>query len=99
MFEFKVVSDISPVACDEAIQNLITTTADGLGLQHISLPSGAAHDTQKIAAIARAGMIFVPSKAGRSHSAAEWTSWNDIEAGANVLLNTLYKLMLEERER
>lgn len=99
MFEFKVVSDISPVACDDTVQNLITTTADELGLQHISLPSGAAHDTQKIAAIARAGMIFVPSKAGRSHSAAEWTSWNDIEAGANVLLNTLYKLTLQERER
>jgi N-carbamoyl-L-amino-acid hydrolase len=99
MFEFKVVSDISPVACDDAIQKLISSTADELGLQHMSLPSGAAHDTQKIAAIARAGMVFVPSKAGRSHSAAEWTSWNDIEAGANVLLNTLYKLTLEGHER
>jgi N-carbamoyl-L-amino-acid hydrolase len=40
-------------------------------------------------------MIFVPSKGGRSHSAAEWTDWNDINAGANVLLNTLYKLATE----
>ena len=47
---------------------------------------------QIIAGIAPAGMIFVPSKEGRSHSAAEWTAWNDIEAGANTLLNTLRQL-------
>ena len=38
------------------------------------------------------GMIFVPSKEGRSHSAAEWTAWDDIEAGANTLLYTLRQL-------
>jgi N-carbamoyl-L-amino-acid hydrolase len=37
-------------------------------------------------------MISVPSKEGRSHSAAEWTAWHDIEAGANTLLNTLRRL-------
>jgi N-carbamoyl-L-amino-acid hydrolase len=37
-------------------------------------------------------MIFVPSREGRSHSPAEWTAWDDIEKGANVLLNTLYRL-------
>ena len=42
--------------------------------------------------VAPAGMIFVPSKEGRSHSAAEWTAWNDIEAGANTLLQTLINL-------
>jgi N-carbamoyl-L-amino-acid hydrolase len=56
------------------------------------LTSGAAHDAQIIAGIAPAGMIFVPSKEGRSHSAAEWTAWADIEAGANILLNTLRRL-------
>jgi N-carbamoyl-L-amino-acid hydrolase len=40
-------------------------------------------------------MIFVPSKGGRSHSAGEWRDWNDIGAGAKVLLNTLYKLANE----
>lgn len=92
MFEFKVVSDIQPVACDNSLQQLISESATALDLPTHTLPSGAAHDTQKLAGIAPAGMIFVPSKGGRSHSAAEWTSWDDIEAGANVLLNSLYKL-------
>lgn len=92
MFEFKVTSDIEPVACNQSIQNIISEQADSLKLPTFSLPSGAAHDTQKLAHLTDAGMIFVPSKAGRSHSAAEWTSWDDIEAGANVLLNSLFKL-------
>jgi N-carbamoyl-L-amino-acid hydrolase len=56
------------------------------------LPSGAAHDTQMLAGLTRAGMIFVPSREGRSHSPAEWTAWEDIETGANVALNALYAL-------
>ena len=92
MFEFRVISDIEPVACAKNIQKIITQEATKLDLPCHALPSGAAHDTQKLARITDAGMIFVPSKAGRSHSAAEWTSWDDIEAGANVLLNSLYTL-------
>ena len=96
MFEFEVLSDIAPVACDGQIQAMIGQTAKDLGYRFRSLPSGAAHDAQKMAGLTRAGMIFVPSKEGRSHSAAEWTAWQDIEAGANVLLNILYTLATEE---
>lgn len=98
MFEFEVLSDIEPVACDPRIRELVAATAGELGYPCCSLPSGAAHDTQKLARIAPAGMIFVPSKGGRSHSAAEWTSWDDIEAGANVLLNSLYRLAAGQNE-
>lgn len=94
-FEYDVVSNIAPVACDQHVQKVIQNTAQTLGYKTHNMPSGAAHDTQKIANLTRAGMIFVPSKAGRSHSAAEWTAWPDIEAGANVLLNSLYKLASE----
>ena len=56
------------------------------------MPSGAAHDTEIMAQLTRAAMIFIPSKGGRSHSPAEWSDWQEIEHGANVLLNTLYQL-------
>ncbi len=92
MFDFEVLSDIAPVACDPQLQKIIADTAAAHGYSSHSMPSGAAHDTQKLARLTHAGMIFVPSKEGRSHSAAEWTAWTDIEAGANVLLNTLYQL-------
>lgn len=92
MFEFKVLSEIEPVKCSAGILKEITRAADELKIPHLQMASGAAHDTQMLARITRAAMIFVPSKDGRSHSIAEWTDMGDIEKGANVLLNTLIRL-------
>lgn len=92
MFKFDVVSEITPVKCDSGVVHIIHEVARAAGVKAMRMPSGAAHDTQMMAGLTRAGMIFVPSKEGRSHSAAEWTAWEDIEIGANVLLNTLCRL-------
>jgi len=56
------------------------------------LPSGAGHDAQDMARLGPAGMIFVPSVAGISHSPREFSRPEDIANGANVLLQTLLKL-------
>jgi len=45
--------------------------------------------------VAKAGMIFVPSRDGRSHSPLEFTPDVDVERGANVLLLTLLRLAAE----
>jgi N-carbamoyl-L-amino-acid hydrolase len=95
MFEFQVVSEIAPVGCDAGIMEHIQEVSEALSAKTLQMHSGAAHDTQMMAGLTRAGMIFVPSKEGRSHSPAEWTQWEDIETGANVLLNTLYRLAAE----
>jgi len=92
MIEFTVLSEIAPVRCAPEVVHAIEQSVEASRLSATHLTSGAAHDAQIIAGIAPAGMIFVPSKDGRSHSAAEWTAWNDIEAGANTLLNTLRRL-------
>ena len=92
MFEFDVLSEVDPVACDDNIQNMIRNAASQIQAQTHVMPSGAAHDAQIVARIAPVGMIFVPSKAGRSHSSAEWTDWEDIETGANVALHTLMQM-------
>ncbi|ALP52728.1 Zn-dependent hydrolase [Candidatus Tenderia electrophaga] len=96
MFEFEVLSDIAPVKCDPGVMQLISEAAQADGLSMLQMPSGAAHDTQIMSRMTRAGLIFVPSKDGRSHSPAEWTAWEDIENGANILLNTLHKLASEK---
>jgi N-carbamoyl-L-amino-acid hydrolase len=92
MFEYAVLSEIAPVRCADTVIRAIDQSVAAAGVTATHLRSGAAHDAQIIATIAPAGMIFVPSKEGRSHSAAEWTAWEDIEAGANILLNTLRRL-------
>ena len=92
MFEFDVLSEIDPVRCDTGIVQTIEGQAERMGLEYITMPSGAAHDTQSMSAITRTGMIFVPSLQGRSHSAAEWTNWEDIETGANLALHSALAL-------
>ena len=92
MFEYQILSEIDPVTCDRAIVATVEDVAKRLGVPTRRLPSGAAHDAQMMAELAPIGMIFVPSKDGRSHSAAEWTPWESIEIGANCLLGTLYSL-------
>ena len=48
--------------------------------------SGAGHDASYAAMVGPTAMIFVPSIGGRSHVEVENTTWEDCEAGANVLL-------------
>lgn len=92
MFEFDVMSELAPVKCDCGIVDTIASLCREMGVNATRMHSGAAHDTQIMSGITRAGMIFVPSKEGRSHSPSEWTAWEDIEIGANMLLNTLCRL-------
>ena len=91
-FEFDILSEVEPAPCDPAIVKIIEAKAKELGLGSLRMPSGAAHDAQIMSHIAPIGMVFVPSKDGRSHSPAEWTAWEDIEAGANVVLRSLLEM-------
>lgn len=92
MFEYEEVSRLEAASCDQGIVDNITAVCREFGYHSMQMHSGAAHDSMMMAGVARTAMIFVPSMAGRSHSPAEWTPWEEIEKGANVLLNTLYRL-------
>jgi N-carbamoyl-L-amino-acid hydrolase len=56
------------------------------------MPSGAGHDAQMLARVCPTAMIFTQSKDGLSHNPAEYTSPEDLEAGTNVLLQTMLTL-------
>jgi beta-ureidopropionase / N-carbamoyl-L-amino-acid hydrolase len=78
-----------PVKTDKEILVMIAKAAKELNLTTMYLPSGALHDTQDIAKLAPAAMIFVPSKNGISHSPEEYTSPEDMKNGINVLYKTI----------
>jgi len=81
-----------PVHLDDHMQKALSSAAEQLGLFNVYLPSGAGHDAQAMALICPAGMIFVPSENGASHSCREYTRWQDCVNGANVLLQTALSL-------
>jgi N-carbamoyl-L-amino-acid hydrolase len=63
-----------------------------LKLRFRRMPSGAGHDAQNLATVTASGMLFIPSRGGRSHRPDEMSDWKAIERGANVLLRTLLEL-------
>lgn len=83
---------VDPVIFDDNVLNAIRQAATDLDLKWCHISSGAGHDGQVMGMYVPAAMIFVPSQGGRSHCPEEHTTVEHIEAGANVLLNTLVKL-------
>ncbi len=81
-----------PAPLDPQVQKYLVESAEELGLSSLVMPSGAGHDAQNMARIAPTGMIFVPSVGGISHSPQEFTRTEDMEKGANVLLQTILKI-------
>lgn len=89
------VDDTEPAPTNVALQAAIRDAAKSLGLTTMDLPSEAGQDSQQIAKIAPIAMIFVPSRDGISHSPKEFTSWQDIANGAEVLYRVV--LLLDDR--
>ena len=91
-FQFQETNANPPAPMDERVRVLIAESAERLGLTWLSMPSGAGHDAQNMAALCPAGMIFVPSVGGISHAPQERTLPADVINGANVLLQTVLAL-------
>lgn len=83
-------SEPTPFAPD--VLAAIASSAADLGLDAGSLWSGAGHDAKYLADLCPAGMIFVRSRGGLSHCEEEFSSPEDIAAGANILLHTALRL-------
>ncbi|MBN1273732.1 MAG: Zn-dependent hydrolase [Candidatus Aminicenantes bacterium] len=81
-----------PVPTSSIIQKTIQKTCRCLGLSSLHMTSGAGHDAQILARICPAGLIFIPSIGGISHSPRENTRWKDCVNGANILLQTALSL-------
>ena len=83
-----------PVVFDPTLIDQVAQTAEKLGLSVKRMPSGAGHDAGLIAPMAPTAMIFVPSVNGISHNVKEYTAPEDLENGANVLLQVLLQLAM-----
>jgi N-carbamoyl-L-amino-acid hydrolase len=83
---------LAPVDFSQEMVAVLEKCAQRLGLSHRRMVSGAGHDAQMMAAVARAAMIFVPSVNGISHNEKEFTAPEDLVNGANLLLEAALTL-------
>ena len=86
------LSRTEPARCAPRVMDAVARACQQLALPYKRMPSGAGHDAQNLARITRAGMLFIPSKGGRSHRPDETSDWKAIERGGNALLHTLMDL-------
>lgn len=90
-FAFRPLHENVPAPSDPAVRGMIAETAKELGYSMKAMPSGAGHDAQAMAQLGPMGMIFIPSIGGISHSPKEFSTAEDIERGARVLMGAVLK--------
>ncbi|MGA9746052.1 MAG: M20/M25/M40 family metallo-hydrolase, partial [Nocardioides sp.] len=81
-----------PAPMSPTMVSMLSSVVDDLGYSSSRLFSGAEHDAAVIARRVPSGMIFVPSRDGRSHCPEEWTDLSDIAAGVTTLTRALLAL-------
>jgi N-carbamoyl-L-amino-acid hydrolase len=74
--------------CAESVES----AADACGYDSMRLHSGAGHDAAHVAGVCDTAMVFAVSEDGKSHSPAEYTTWDDCYAAANTLANAALSL-------
>jgi N-carbamoyl-L-amino-acid hydrolase len=88
----ELLTDAHPVQADPRLIEITTEACHETAAGALVLPSGAGHDATQIATIAPIGMIFVPSRDGKSHSPDEWTDLEDIALGVQAMARALIKV-------
>jgi len=78
----RVDADPFAEACIETVERAARSV---VGEDYRRIVSGAGHDANYLNTVCPTGMIFVPSVDGISHVEEEYTEWEDVVAGVEVL--------------
>jgi hydantoinase/carbamoylase family amidase len=82
-----------PTPLDPELQDVLAEAAEAEGATVRRMPSGAGHDAMVLAKHVPAAMLFVPSRAGISHSPDEYTTPEHCALGARVLARAVERLV------
>lgn len=91
-YNFKLISEYTCAPMDDKVVDIIDSVVKDLGYDYQRMSSGAFHDAMYMTRTFRTGMLFVPSIGGISHSPAEYTKTEDLQAGCEVLKASIIKL-------
>ena len=95
-YTIEAIAQDHPVEMHPAMIREIEEAVKSVGVDYMTMPSGAGHDAMHWAEVVPTGMIFIPCRDGISHNPAEFAEMDDIITGADVLDKVLRKLSLEE---
>ena len=89
--QYEVVEklDVEPTELSKPIVKKFIDNSEGLGFSTEIMLSGAGHDAMVMAGLTEVGLIFVPSKNGRSHCPEEFTAYEDLQKGIELVCHTI----------
>jgi N-carbamoyl-L-amino-acid hydrolase len=90
------IREEEPVPLDKRLVHLLKECCEKRKVSYEIMPSGAGHDAMQMAKITPAGMLFIPSRRGISHSPLEWSDPKDICLGTQLLLDAIVRVANEE---
>jgi beta-ureidopropionase / N-carbamoyl-L-amino-acid hydrolase len=85
-----------PVCFDADAVAVVERSASDLAPSHMTMVSGAGHDSVYLSRCVPTAMIFIPCRDGISHNETEFASQAHVSLGADVLLNAVYELACRE---
>jgi N-carbamoyl-L-amino-acid hydrolase len=89
---FTVVTHMPAAKMNERLVRVFEDSCQRLGVSHKRLVSYSGHASQILGQIMPCGMIFIPSIGGISHHPSEFSRWEDVVTGVNVLLSATLAL-------
>ena len=93
-YTIEPIAQDHPVAMHPAMIREIEEAVKSVGVDYMTMPSGAGHDAMHWTEVAPTGMIFIPCRDGISHNPTEFAAMDDIVAGAEVLENVIKNISL-----
>jgi hydantoinase/carbamoylase family amidase len=90
------IREEEPVPLDKRLVHLLKECCEKRNVSYEIMPSGAGHDAMQMAKITPAGMLFIPSLRGISHSPLEWSDPKDICLGTQLLLDAIVRVANEK---
>lgn len=81
-----------PSVMDKNTVTLMEELCDELGISYMILNKGTGHDAMITTEHFPTNMIYVPSKDGVTHHPDEWTDYEDLQKGIELMLHTVRKI-------
>ncbi|WP_066187888.1 Zn-dependent hydrolase [Gracilibacillus timonensis] len=85
-----------PSVMDKETVKLMEEVCEQLNYSSMIINKGTGHDAMITAEYVPTNMIYVPSKDGISHHPDEWTDYEDLQKGIEVMLHTVKKLCQQD---
>ena len=95
-FEISEDTNSEPRYCAQWLKDIIRDQTMKLGLNTPELMSGPFHDALALSYACDYAMIFIRSKDGISHNPKEYSSYEDLALGAEVLYGTMMEILAKD---